>query len=335
MFGSYNLYLAVFKYMFVIRHYKFFPILSGVVMAAAFGALVIWGLALSIDFNGGSLIEVRYPSTDSISDTASEESAGVLSPSGRPDFEEVRASVDALSLGGYTLQPTGEDGYLLRTRTLSEEEHRAVLDALSPDDNREIIEERFASVGPAIGAELQRKAIIALALVLVAIILLIAFTFRKVSEPISSWLYGVVAIITLLHDVIVPAGVFAILGAFAGIEVDALFVSALLAILGYSVNDTIVVFDRVRERLASNRTASRREPFEVVVGESLRETYGRSINTSLTVGFVLVALYVFGPETIRYFSLALLIGAIAGSYSSIFFASPLLVGIYNFRTRQK
>jgi preprotein translocase subunit SecF len=189
-------------------------------------------------------------------------------------------------------------------------------------------EERFTTIGPTLGAELQRKAIAGIIVVLVMIIIFIAWAFRKVSRPLSSWKYGVVAIITLAHDVLVPAGVFAVLGQFMGVEIDLLFLTALLAILGYSINDTIVVFDRIRENLAGSYRTNMKEGFDQIVGRSLRETFMRSINTSLTTSLVLIALLVFGSPAIFYFALALLIGIIAGTYSSIFIASPLLVLIY-------
>ena len=156
-------------------------------------------------------------------------------------------------------------------------------------------------------------------------IVFIAWAFRGVSKPVQSWKYGIVAIVTLLHDILVPAGLFAILGRFVGAEVDALFIVALLTILGISINDTIVVFDRIRENLRFNEDKGRREEFEEVVGRSITQTIARSINTSLTVVIVLAALYLLGPVVTKNFALTLIVGMIAGTYSSIFLASPLLV----------
>ena len=168
-------------------------------------------------------------------------------------------------------------------------------------------------------------------LVLAAIILYIAFAFRRVSRPVSSWFYGFFAIVALFHDIFIPLGVFSLLGHFKGVEIDTLFVTAILTVLGFSVHDTIVVFDRIRENLNLSRA---KESFEEIVGKSLTQTITRSINTSLTVLIVLVAVFFLGAESTKYFSLALIIGIIAGTYSSIFIASPLLVTWNNFREKR-
>jgi preprotein translocase subunit SecF len=172
-----------------------------------------------------------------------------------------------------------------------------------------------------LGAELARKGMMALGLSVLFIIIYIAFAFRAVSRPVSSWKYGLIAIAALIHDVVIPTGVFAILGHFYGVEIDSLFLTALLTIFGLSISDTIVVFDRIRENLKKHRT----EPFAETVGKSLEETFVRSLNTSLTVILALLALLLFGGQPTRYFALALTIGMIVGTYSSIFIASPLLV----------
>ena len=187
----------------------------------------------------------------------------------------------------------------------------------------EIVENRFESVGPVIGGELKEKSIKAIIIVLISIVIYIGWTFRRVSHPVSSWKYGLVALIALFHDIIITMGVFSILGHFYGVEVGMPFVVALLTILGYSVNDTIVVFDRTRENLLHSGW----DDFEEVVNRSINETLMRSLNTSLTTLVVLLAIYLFGGATIQYFVLALIIGIIAGTYSSIFIASPLLVSL--------
>ncbi len=194
-----------------------------------------------------------------------------------------------------------------------------------------IQEMRFESIGPVIGEELKQKAIRAIIAVLVAIILYIAWAFRKVSEPVSSWKYGVTAIIALAHDVIIPTGIFVVLGQILGIELDILFVTALLTILGFSVNDTIVVFDRTRENLARDH---HQHDFEFIVNKSVNETIRRSIITSVTTFVVLLAIYLFGGESIKYFVLALMVGVVVGTYSSIFLASPLLVVWEHFSRRK-
>jgi preprotein translocase subunit SecF len=172
-------------------------------------------------------------------------------------------------------------------------------------------------------------------MVLLAIVLFITFAFRKVSEPVSSWKYALIAIIALIHDVIIPAGAFALFGHFAGFEIDTLFVTALLVILGFSIHDTIVVFDRVRENLRQNREGKQKKMFETIVGESINQTFVRSVNTSLTTLIAIFVLYLVGAEATRHFSLTLLIGIIAGTYSSIFLGSPLLVTVYNWQGKNK
>ncbi|MCR4306599.1 MAG: protein translocase subunit SecF, partial [Candidatus Yonathbacteria bacterium] len=195
-------------------------------------------------------------------------------------------------------------------------------------------EERFNSIGPVIGSELKRKAVIAIIIVMVAIILFITFAFRRVSEPVSSWKYGLVAIVALAHDVIIPTGVFAVLGNFfIDFQVNVLFVTALLAILGFSIHDTIVVFDRIRENLRRNKEYHIDKGFAETVGEGLSQTFTRSINTSMTVVFVMLVLYFLGGEPTRQFALALSVGVIAGTYSSVFIASPLLVVIEKWQRR--
>ena len=283
---------------------KYFFILPALLSLAALFAIVTWGLKPGIDLSGGSLLQVSYSQ-------------------GRPPITEVQQLVATLKYGEVRVQPTGTDGYILRQRDLSNQEKQVmetVLGGLGP-----IHEDQYTSVGPTLGAELLQKAWIAITLVTLCIILFIAFAFRHVSKPVASWKYGVVAIITLLHDILIPTGVFAFLGHAVGAEVDALFIVALLTILGISINDTIVVFDRIRENLALNESKHKREDFDEVVGRSIMQTLARSINTSLTVVIVLFSLYVLGPATTRDFALTLIVGMIAGTYSSIFLAAPLLV----------
>jgi preprotein translocase subunit SecF len=189
------------------------------------------------------------------------------------------------------------------------------------EENSNIKEKRFDSIGPVIGNELKSTAVIAIVIALIAIVLYIGWAFRKVSRPVSSFKYGIIGTITLFHDIIITLGVFAVLGHLCNVEVGIPFVAALLAILGYSVNDTIVVFDRTRENLIRSGA----DDFEKVVNKSVNETLIRSLNTSFTTLLVLVTLFLFGGTTIKYFVVALMVGISAGTYSSIFIASPLLV----------
>lgn len=300
--------------MWVIERKKLFFIISGVAVGLSILFVLLWGLVFGIDFTGGSITEVSYTE--------------------RPEKIAVEEGLELLGIGAFSLRASGEHNFILRTKDLTEPERQSVESTLSLNGSTEMTIERFNTIGPVIGEELRNKAFFAIATVVIVIILFIAFTFRHVSKPVSSWKYGMIAIVALLHDIILPVGLFAVLGQFFGAEVDVLFVMALLAILGYSVNDTIVVFDRVRENLRQNEEANIREQFENTVGRSLESTFVRSINTSLTTGLVLITLFVLGGETTKWFALTLLSGVIAGTYSSIFLATPLLVWV-NERQKEK
>jgi preprotein translocase subunit SecF len=215
-------------------------------------------------------------------------------------------------------------------RAITQEEKETLTNIVTEQGTIVVTEKRFDSIGPVLGTEALRKSMASIIFVLIAIILFVAFAFRKVSEPVSSFKYGLIAIVALLHDVIIPTGVFATLGYFLGYEIDTLFVTALLVILGFSVHDTIVVFDRVRENLKDSK-----KPFDQIVGESISQTFTRSINTSLTTLLALVVLYLVGGEATEHFSLALIIGIVAGTYSSIFVGSPLLVTVWKWQEKRK
>ncbi|MBI5134479.1 MAG: protein translocase subunit SecF [Candidatus Taylorbacteria bacterium] len=296
--------------MFIVTHRKFFYAVSAALVIASLYAIFAWGLRPGIDFKGGSIIEVEYGTST------------------RPTAENLRPKLEALKLGEYSIRETGSAGYILRTQELSPEAHNAVLAALG--GGAALTEKRFDSVGPILGKEALEKSWMSIVLVLIAIVLFIAFVFRKVSKPVSSWKYGLIAIVALLHDILIPAGLFAALGRFSGVEVDTLFVTALLVILGFSIHDTIVVFDRVRENL---RAHGDRKSFDAIVGESIGQTFVRSINTSLTTLIAIAVLYVVGPEATKHFALALLVGITAGTYSSIFLGSPLLVTVFKWQRR--
>jgi preprotein translocase subunit SecF len=282
---------------------KFF-ILPAALSLLALISIALWGLKPGIDLSGGALMQVSY--------------TGAV-----PTVAQIQAAAAPLKLGEVRVQPTGTTGYIIRVRALTADEKVALENAESALGTMH--EDQYTSVGPIIGTELLHKGLLALALVTICIILFIAFAFRAVSKPVASWKYGVVAIITLAHDVLIPTGLFAALGHFTGAEVDSLFIVGLLTILGISINDTIVVFDRIRENLALNEQHHKREAFAEVVGRSIMQTLARSINTSLTVVIVLAALFFVGPVTTKDFALTLIVGMIAGTYSSMFLASPLLV----------
>ena len=292
--------------MFIVNNRKKFYAISAVLVGASIVALTIWGLNLSIDFKGGAIIEISYSD-------------------GRPMVSDIEKNLEKLNLGEHSIRPVGETGFLIRTRELEGLERADLLKALSDNGAKKIIEERFDSVGPLLGKEAVRKSLFSIIFVIICIVLFITFAFRKVSEPVASWKYGLITVLALVHDVLIPAGVFAVLGHFQGVEVDTLFVTALLVVLGFSVHDTIVVFDRVRENLKVNRETHSKKPFEQIVGESINQTFVRSINTSLTTILVLIVLFFVGADTTKLFSLALIIGITAGTYSSIFIGSTLLV----------
>ncbi len=297
--------------MFVVRYKKIFFGLTLLITIAAIAAMVTFGFNVGIDFKGGSLLEVSYPK-------AAENTTL------RPNVDAVKTRIDALNLGNYSVRPSSDDRFVVRTKNLSLEEKNKLVQALTVGSSVPK-EEQFTTIGPIAGKELRNKAFVAIVVAILGIVLFVTFAFRKVSEPVASWKYGVATIVALVHDVIVPAGFFVAWTHWFGGEIDLLFVTALLAILGYSVHDTIVVFDRVRENLRINRDRRLREDFETTVGKSISQTFGRSINTSLTIFLVLVALYFIGGESTRDFALVLLVGVIAGTYSSIFLANPLLV----------
>lgn len=292
--------------MIFITHRQLFFILLGILTLVALGALLFKTPQFSIEFTGGSLVEVSYTEA-------------------RPTLEQVKEELSVLPTGEMSVRESGTNGIVLRAPTLTPEEHTAVLAVLSQNGARELTELRFTSIGPSLGTELATKAWWALLAVIGTIMLYIAWAFRKVSKPVSSWIYGFIVVLILAHDIIVPAGFYAILSIFTGAQIDTLFVVALLAILGYSVNDTIVIFDRVREHLKNNERDNILEPFEKTIGKSIMETLGRSINTSLTVVLALLALVFFGSEATFNFALVLLVGVIVGTYSSIIVAAPLLI----------
>jgi preprotein translocase subunit SecF len=300
--------------MFVVKYRKIFYIFSGLLILASLLSIIFWGLNPGIDFKGGSLLDVGYPN-------------------GRPSINVINTQLSILNLGAYSVRPAGDNEYIIRMRHIQDSERQNVLSALSSGGSTKIDEKQFDDIGPLLGVAARNKSIVSLLLVVIAIVLFIAFAFRQVSEPVSSWKYGLIAIVALLHDIIVPTGVFSMLGHFAGYEMDTLFITALLVILGFSIHDTIVVFDRVRENLKHNRSS--KKTFEEIVGESIAQTFTRSINTSLTVLLSLIVLYFVGGGATQHFILALIVGIAAGTYSSIFIGSPLLVTIQKLQSKNR
>lgn len=298
--------------MFIVQNRKAFFAITTLIVVLSLGALVAFGLHLGADFTGGTLAEVNFTGA-------------------RPSAQALSASLDSAGLKGYSLRETGANAYILRAGALSGDIRGNLAVIFSIGGQYQPTIGRLTEVGPTIGLELRNKALIALALVLLCILLFIAFAFRKVSEPVSSWIYGFIALVTLVHDVIVPTGFYAMLGYFLGAQVDTLFITAILTVLGFSIHDTIVVFDRVRENLRLNQERNRKEDFAETAGRSLNQTFVRSLNTSFTVLITLLVLFFIGPESTRDFALTLLVGIIAGTYSSIFLATPLLVTVERWR----
>lgn len=320
----------------IIQKRKIWLSVSGVLVVLSIIFLALWGLNFGLDFTGGSLLEVKF--------------LGI-----QPTVADIQNELSDLGLNSLVIQPTENNTMILRFQETSEEVHQEILTKLknfalnkesieNKTDDLKIIREgdeniaeisltdvtigkgngieelRFDSVGPSIGRELKSKSFKAIIIVLVMIILYIALVFRKVSKPVASWKYGLTAIIALFHDVLITLGIFAVLGRFYGVEINTPFVAAILTVLGYSVNDTIVVFDRIRENLPKSD-----EDFAGTINTSVNQTLTRSINTSVTTLLVLLSILFFGGSTIRGFILALSIGVFIGTYSSIFIASPVLV----------
>ena len=300
--------------MFIVKYKKIFIGISTALVVLSLLSLFIFGLNVGIDFKGGALTEIAYKTT-------------------RPTQADLSKPLAALNFGSILLQPTGDLGYIVKSRSLSDAEHTSLLNTLSQNNLNALTELSFNSIGPSVGAELTRKAILAIILISLAIICFIAFAFRKVSKPVSSWKYGLIAIVTLFHDVAIPVGLFVMLSHYYGAELDTLFVVAVLTILGLSVSDTIVIFDRIRENLRNQANVGKIN-FGETVGKSLEQSYIRSICTSLTVILVLLALFFVGPVSTRYFALMLTAGMFFGTYSSIFLASPLLVWVAEWQQKK-
>ncbi|MCX6799602.1 MAG: protein translocase subunit SecF [Candidatus Falkowbacteria bacterium] len=285
-------------------------------------SIAIFGFKLGVDFTGGGLLEVKYLTK-------------------RPEFTEIKKELDPLKIEDLTIKAAGESGLILKFKSTDDITRQTIIKTLNgqvnikedknkASDVKPLIEElSYETVGPSVGSELKQKSITALFWVLLVIVLYVTYAFRKVAKPISSWKYGVAALIALFHDVIILCGAFSLLGHFFFFFVDINFIVALLTLLGYSVNDTIVVFDRIRENIPKSNL-----PYDVVINNSINQTFARSINTSLTVTIALVSIYIWGGESIRNFALALIIGVIVGTYSSIFNASPVLV-VWNNHEKRK
>jgi preprotein translocase subunit SecF len=291
------------KYSFV------YYIISGILMIAAVASLFVFGLKFGIEFAGGTKMALQFNDA-------------------RPTNEIIQNALKDFNLGEVIVQPTENNGAILQFKGIDEDTHQKIiteLNKLSP-----VAEKSFQYIGPSVGQELRNRTQLAIALALLAITVYIALAFRKVSRPVASWKYGITSLIALFHDILIPLGVFSILGHLYNVEITIPIIAALLTILGFSVHDTIVIFDRIRENILRRGMGQ----FEETVNWSLNQTLGRSISTVFTVELVLVALFFLGGQTLKWFALSLIIGITSGAYSSIFIASPLLVSWYKWNLKK-
>jgi preprotein translocase subunit SecF len=292
-----------------LKYSKIYYIFSGLLTLLAIFSVSFFGLKFGIDFLGGSILEIDFEN--------------------RPDNKIIQEKLIDLNLGEIVVQPTGNNGIILRMTEISEEIHQQVISKLQ--EISPIQEKRFESVGPSIGQELRNKTIILIIVSLAALLIYIAIAFRRVSKPLFSWQYGIISIIALLFDILIPIGLLAWLGKLYNVQFNIPIITALLTILGYTINDKVIIFDRVRE----NITRFRGEGFKDLVNQSLNQTLSRSLSTGFCTLLVLISLFFFGGETLKYFSLVLIVGIVVGTYSSIFLAAPFLVSLYNFRIKRQ
>lgn len=291
------------------KYSKIYYAISGILVVASLVSLLVFGLRFGIEFTGGSNMEVVFNQE-------------------KPSLDAISKNLAGFNLGEIAMQSVGANGAILKFKGVDEATHQNILAQMNASFPLE--EKSFQYIGPSVGQELKNKTIIAIVLALLAITVYITFAFRRVSRPVASWKYGIASLVALVHDIIIPLGVFSVLGHFYGVEVTIPIIAALLTILGFSVHDTIVIFDRIRENILQKGSHS----FSETVDHSLTQTIGRSVSTVATVLLVMTSLFFFGGETLRYFALALIVGIASGAYSSIFIASPLLVTWQKFSERK-
>lgn len=294
-----------------IQHRKIFYAISGFLAALSIVSIFVFGLNLGIDFTGGSVFELTYQEEP-------------------PVGQVIRQALADLDLAEISLQKQGEKGIVLKTKHLPEETRQLVSGALA--SLGEVVEgsESFQIIGPSIGQELKGKTKVVIVLALLAILIYIALSFRRVSRPVRSLVFGVSSVIALFHDVLITLGVLIILGKLYGVEIDIPIITAFLTVFGYSINDSVVIFDRVRENLSKMGAPS----FDLIVEQSLNQSMRRSLHTSLTTLLALFAIFFLGGASLKFFALALIIGIMAGTYSSLFLATPLLATYLKFKERK-
>ena len=285
-------------------YYIFFLLLAAVAVFCIFS----FGLNFGIDFSGGSILEVEFDN--------------------RPPNNQIQEKLNNLNLGEIIIQPTGEKGVVIKMKEINDDTHQEIISQLN--EISEVKELSFENIGPVIGSELRQKTIILVVVSLIALLIYISIAFRKVSRPISSWQYGLISIIALAFDVLLTIGFFVLLARFCNAQFNIPIVTALLTILGYTINDKVIIFDRVRENLFRRKWVD----FKELVNHSLNETLGRSLSTGTCTLLVLFAIFLFGGDTLKYFSLTLIIGVLVGTLSSLFLASSLLVTFFELRERK-
>lgn len=304
----------------IIQKRKIWYFVSGILVLLSIFSLMFFKLNLAIDFTGGSLLDIEL--TNSVN-------KNIDLSSGNSFAKYLNENISNDKTGNILVQKTSDKSFTLRFKEIGQEDKNALINNLKDKIDQNIKEMSFEAIGPVLGTELKKNTFKAIIIAFIAIVLYIAYAFRKVSYPIKSWKYGIIGIIALLHDIIITVGIFTILGVVLNIEVDMLFITALLTILGYSINDTIVIYDRIRENVLKIN-----DNFESVVNKSLNETMARSLNTTITTLLSLFAVFFFGGDSIKMFALALIIGITLGAYSSIFIASPLLVTLHNIESKK-
>ena len=304
----------------IIKKRKIWYLLSGTMVVLSILSLIFFKLNLAIDFTGGSLLEIEL---------SNNVNKNIDLTSGNSFAKYLNENISDNKTGNIVVQKNSNNGFILRFKEVGQTEKNELINKLKEKVDQNIKEMSFESVGPILGNELKRNTFKAIIIASIAIILYVAYAFRKVSYPIKSWKYGVIGVIALLHDILITIGVFAVLGKFLNIEVDMLFITALLTILGYSINDTIVIYDRIRENVLKING-----DFTSIVDKSINETIARSINTTVTTLLSLIAVFLFGGDSIKMFALSLIVGITLGAYSSIFIASPLLVTLHNFENKK-
>ncbi len=291
-----------------LKYKKIYYLFSTTLVVASIVCLFIFGLRFGIDFSGGSILEVDFDK--------------------RPENPAIQEKLKDLNLGEIVLQPAGENEVILRLKDINEETHQQIISRLG--EISKVQEKRFESIGPTIGKELRQKTLMLVIVSLLALLIYISVAFRKVNFPVSSWQYGVISILTLSFDVLITVGSLAFLGKFYNVQFSIPIITALLTILGYTINDKVIIFDRVRENLLRDR----RDNFEELVNRSLNETLGRSLSTGTCALLVLFFIFLFGGETLKYFALTLIVGILVGTYSSLLLAAPILADWLKLRERR-